>query len=124
MRKLLPFVLLVVSVNCSKKEPEPENNKLFGTKWQTQDLASEIVWGGRWFQVIHFKSNTDFEVYSVRNGNIEKYKYEGNYTLSETSVTIRYKDEDKEEVSTYNFKNSGTLECDWGAPYYCTYIKQ
>ncbi len=119
----LPLLVLAF-LSCSKKDPEPKNNILFGTKWQTQHIAAEIVWGGKWYRVIHFIDNSEFETYSTKNGNIEEYNFEGSYELSGDEVILKYKGEEEGKVVTYSFLNSGTLKCESDVDYYCEFVKQ
>lgn len=124
MKKLLPLFFVLLVFGCSKKDdPEPKN-ELVGTKWQTRDWAGEVVYGGEWYQVIHFKTNSDFEIYSTKNGKVQEYDHEGTYTLKGKTVKLKYTDKDEEVLAEFLIVNSGTMKRVPERELYGTYVKQ
>ncbi|WP_159467782.1 hypothetical protein [Dyadobacter sp. 3J3] len=121
-------VILFVSLSCSKSDPEPKvvNNIFFESKWQTADIVAEAIYGGVCYQVINFKDNTNFEIYSTRNGQIRSYDSEGIYAITDKAVSLKSVDKStkKEIVSNFNLENSGTLVRNPKGVAYHTYLKQ
>lgn len=128
MKNIILLVLVAFILSCSKSDPEPESakdNVLKGTKWQTPDLVSEIIYGGVCYRVFHFKDNTTFEEYVTRNGTVRDYKSEGTFTVSDKNIQLKSVDSDKKEaVSNFVLINSGTFERTPKGAAYHTYIKQ
>ncbi|WP_437918427.1 hypothetical protein [Sphingobacterium sp. LRF_L2] len=124
---LFLFVICMFSAACSKSESsEPaDTNPLVGTKWQTDDLSANTIYGGVNFQVIHFKSNTEFEVLNVRNGAIRKLMYEGVYTVSNaTDVNMKYSVDGSPREWNLEITDSRTMKRKPEATAYNVYIKQ
>ena len=121
MRRKIILVALVLLVSmlglvgCSKDSADPEGsdnkNPLNGTTWLRNDLAGEIVWGGKNQFRITFKNNSDFEILNIRNGEIKDLYHEGKYTFNGKTLTIPSKSRNGEEVKQiiYELTNSRTL---------------
>lgn len=108
------FVAVATLVGCSKgndPEPKEENNVLYGTTWLRNDLAGEVVWGGKNQFRITFKNNTDFEILNIRNGDIKGMYHEGKYAFDGKILTIpsKYSENDAVKNITYELSNSRTL---------------
>jgi len=127
MKAVYLFFFIVLLGCSSNDDPKPvQNNALFDTKWQTEDIITKIIYGGECYQVIHFKDNENFEFYKTRNGQISSHDDEGTYSINEKVVTIKYMNSttNKETIANFDMINSGTLVRNPKGTAYDTYVKQ
>ncbi len=127
---LLMAIFSLTISSCSKDDDSSvtvSKDSIFkGTKWQTDDFAARIVYGGTCYEVIHFMDNTNFEIYCTRNSVIKSYDHQGTYTYDENSKIVTIKHSDCSKSESFNLKNSGTLKRtpSTGSGYYNEYVKQ
>ena len=83
---LLIFAISIVAISCTKDKLD---DRLVGTKWQTEDVIHKMFYGGVCYRVYEFISVTEGERYTTRNGVVSSSDGAFTYILNHPSMTIR-----------------------------------
>lgn len=107
----LGTILIVTNVllinSCSKDEPV-KNNILVGTTWSTDDVAANLIYGGKNYLHLKFLNNTQYEIVEIRGGQVKGLYEEGKYTLTnDTDLALTRSKDNK--VSTFKIVDSRTM---------------
>lgn len=128
MKKCLLIILSLLSVSIISCTKTPKlDDRLVGTKWQTEDLAAELFHGGKCYQVYEFTSTTEVECYTTKNGTVISSDGVYTYKLNWPSITINVVSSGGEVTPTsYTFTDARTMVRDNAAStaFYVTYIRQ
>ena len=102
-----------------KEVPVTLDNRLVGTKWQTEDIVYEMFFGKTAYDVYEFISTTEVENYTKKNGSIVQTNGTLKYILKYPTLLIV-----KNDTTTYDFgfKDSRTI-VRVGANEYAAYMK-
>lgn len=76
--------------NISPKQEESENNQFVGSRWRTDDLAANIVWGGKNYHELRFRTNKDFEIVKIKSETIDGIYREGTYEIKDKTVILNF----------------------------------
>lgn len=118
MRKLFLLFTTLIALflyGCSKDEGV--DNQLVGTYWQTPDVATSLLFSGKWYHVIHFISPTEYQYYREHNDSIEKFFHQSQYSLDYPNLNINM-------MGEYTLINSTTFRNKLGDGYYSTWTKR
>ena len=130
MKKLLVLLLIVAAaISCSKSEEKKESldDRLVGTKWQTRDIACEVIYGGTCYEVFEFINTYQVEDYTIRGGSVISTSGTYVYELDYPHITISQKNADGGYVPVkYTFTDTRTMLKDGVSPstYYAKWIRQ
>ncbi|MDP4239091.1 MAG: Ig-like domain-containing protein [Bacteroidota bacterium] len=102
-----------------KEVPVTLDNRLVGTKWQTEDIVYEMFFGKTAYDVYEFISTSEVENYTKKNGSIVQTNGTLKYILKYPTLSIV-----KNDTTTYDFefKDSRTI-VRVGANEYAAYMK-
>lgn len=125
---LLGLFAIITMSSCQKigSENSKLDDRLVGTKWQTEDFAQKLLFGGNPYEVYEFVSTTEVECYITDRGSVIKSHGTFTYTLEYPHITINRQTSDGITPTKYTFKDSRTMLRD-GADeygYYAKYMKQ
>ena len=100
---LLIFIISIVSASCTK---DILDDRLVGTKWQSEDFVYKLFYGGVCYEVYEFISATEGERYTTRNGVVASSDGTFTYVLNHPSITITLNDG---EIEEFIFIDSRTM---------------
>lgn len=96
MKKILLLAAVCcMALACEKKEPD---NELVGTHWKTPSSVHNSFYGGNWFWVYDFISNTTYDTYFYDEKS-------GDYASVEEGLRYEFKD-----PYVYCYGADGSLE--------------
>lgn len=124
---LLGCVAVLGSCSKSHHSGEKLDDRLVGTKWQTEDIVRHILYGGICYEVYEFVSTSSVERYTIRNGSVYSTDGAFAYSLSWPHITIYDVDSNGESNPTdYTFTDSRTMVRDGASSsaYYAIYYRQ
>ena len=125
---LLPLVIFSFSCTKTGTDNEPKlDDRLVNTKWQCEDNASELLFGGTCYEVYEFISTTEVDRYTTRNGVVRSSDGTFKYTLEYPKITIYAKTSKGEDDTEYfTFTDNRTMVRDGtdGKGFYAKYMRQ
>lgn len=125
MKKILQLACIMMLLASCNKEGGNLDNRLVGTKWQSEDYLYEMIFGGDCFNVLEFVSENEVEQYVTRNGNIDHFIATHKYTLNYPSLIIRYvSDDGVTKDCEFTFENSRELIKDGIGTFNDRYVRQ
>lgn len=126
MKKFLICALALIALAGCETEPKADD-RLVGTKWQTEDDLYEIFFGGVAYDVYEFVSVSQVEHYTTQNGNVVDMDGTFEYELNYPKIVIHATNSDGEAVDyNFTFTDSRTMVRDGvdSSNFYSTYLRQ